>query len=195
MSDLVKGTTARLVFPRGIQYLTLDVAPSSAGGLYTARFQGPEPRVATDDTTVSVVPRGARHPFDLVARRAHFTLSPDVEWHIVFQGPAVHVEADLTGLRLRSLQTAAGMADAHFLLPETDRTVPIRLGDGARKITFRRPPGVGVSLLGAHGVTGLSLDGRWMGSQPAIDWRSIEETARGRYEITLDSGANRLTIA
>ncbi|GAB2721383.1 hypothetical protein [Kitasatospora kifunensis] len=198
MTSLSKASaTARLVFVPAVHHLTLDVA-TELEPLYTTSFGGPASRVTDEgDGTVTITRRGPVHPFDLARRSAHVTLSPAVGWDIEIRGVATHVQADLTGLPLRSLTVSGGLSDARIVLPHTDRVVPVHFESGVRKLTLLRPVSTRATLRGERGFTGLSLDGRWVGTLVQADWQSAEpaETTPGCYDITLASGSNRLTIA
>ncbi|MGK5638260.1 hypothetical protein ACSNOK_08105 [Streptomyces sp. URMC 126] len=193
--------TGRLVFVPQVQHLTLDVAEVPAGVTperCSTEFGGRDSLVEDDGKgTITIRRRGPVHPFDLARRTAHVTLSPLVAWHVEVRGPAAHIEADLTGLPLLSLCVTGGLTQARFVLPYTDRTVAVHFGSGVRKTTIVRPPSVRATLRGDTGFTGLSLDGEWVGTRTEVDWRSAEpfEATPGCYDITLASGANRLTIA
>ncbi|MEV7603684.1 hypothetical protein AB0O91_40570 [Kitasatospora sp. NPDC089797] len=196
MTNLSKAA-ARLVFVPAVHHLTLDVA-TEPQPLYTANFGGPASRVTEDpDGTVTITRRGPVHPFDLARRSAHVTLSPAVAWDIEIRGVATHVEADLTGLSLRSLTVTGGLSDARITLPQTDREVSVHFDGGVRKLTLLRPAYTRATLRGDRGFTGLSLDGRWVGTLANADWQSAEppESTPGVYDITFASGSNRVTIA
>ncbi|QMU78150.1 hypothetical protein GXW83_23060 [Streptacidiphilus sp. PB12-B1b] len=195
MPNFTKGA-ARIVFAQGVHNLTLDSA-NTTGELITAKFGGPEPTVTTtDDGTVTITRRGAQHPFDWVRRTAVVSLNPGVAWDIEIRGVATQVEADLTGLRLRSITVTEGCTEARFQLPPTDVPVPVHFGSGVRKVTLLRPPETYAALRAQKGLTSLSLDGEWIGTLASADWRSAgPQGATGGYEITLASGSNHLTIA
>jgi hypothetical protein len=145
---------------------------------------------------VTITRRGAQHPFDLVRRTAAVSLSPAVAWDIEIRGVATQVEADLAGLRLRSLTVTEGCSEARFLLPQTDVPAPVHFGSGIRKVTLQRPPETYAALRAGKGLTSLSLDGEWVGTLASADWRSAgPEGATGGYEITLAAGGTHLTIA
>ncbi|MDH6579486.1 hypothetical protein [Kitasatospora sp. MAP5-34] len=188
---------ARLVFVPQVHHLTLDV-DATLETLYTTRFDGPASRITDEgDGTVTITRRGAMHPFDLARRSAHVTLSPDAAWDIEIRGVATHVQADLTGLPLRSITITGGMSDVRIVLPHTDHVVPVHFASGVRKTTLLRPVSTRATLRGDRGFTSLSLDGRWVGTLVEADWQSAEppETTPGCYDITLASGSNHLTIA
>ena len=193
------GTPTRLVFTPQVHCLTIDAGPTADGGLYEARFEGPASKVTSDPGggTITFIRRGQVHPFDFARRSAFITLAPGSEWDIEIQGDATHITADLAGVRLNSLSVTGSLARSAFLLPETDRVVPVRVGGGVRWVTFSRPSGTRVALRGRHGLTSLSLDGEWAGTRAACDWHSDGAETGGAapgYEITLDSGSNHLTI-
>ncbi|MCQ4084239.1 hypothetical protein NGB36_27600 [Streptomyces sp. RB6PN25] len=190
---------SRLVFTPQVHHLTITAGPTPDGSPYAARFEGPASNVASgaDGRTVTVTRRGSMHPFDFARRAAFITLAPGTEWDIEVQGNATHIAADLTGVRLNSLAVTGALARSDFLLPPTDRVVPIRIGSGLRWVTFTRPAGTRVALRGKHGFTSLSLDGEWVGTSAGCDWHSHGGSADGSvpgYEITLDSGSNHLTV-
>ncbi|MER7844159.1 hypothetical protein ABTZ03_09440 [Kitasatospora sp. NPDC096077] len=190
--------TARLAFVPQVHHLTLDVAASTTGKLCTADFIGPASQVADDGRgTITVRRRGPMHPFDLARRSAHVTLSPTALWDIEIRGAATHIEADLTGLPLRSITVTGGLSHARFVLPHTEHLVPVHFRSAVRMTTILRPATTRATLRGAAGFTSLSLDGRWVGTTARADWRSARptETTPGCYDIALDSGSNHLTIA
>lgn len=192
-------TVIRLVFSPQVHHVTIAVGPTPAGRPFAARFEGPASRITTapDWRTITIIRRGPLHPLDFTRRSADITLVPGGEWDIEIQGDATHVRADLTGVRLNSLSVSGALARSAFLLPETGRVVPIRIGGGVRWTRFSRPAGTRVALRGEHGSTGLSLDGEWAGTLATCDWDSNDADPGGSapgYEITLGAGRNHLTI-
>jgi hypothetical protein len=192
-------TASRLVFNPQVHHLTIAAGPTPAGRPYAARFGGPASKVTSDPDgrTITITRRGQLHPFDFTRRSACITLAPGSEWDIEVQGDATHITADLTGVRLNSLSVTGALARSAFLLPETDRAVPVRIVGGVRSVRFCRPAGTQVALRGRHGFTSLSLDGEWTGTLATCDWHSTAadpgSSAPG-YEITLGAGSNHLTI-
>ena len=135
------GTPTRLVFTPQVHCLMIDAGPTADGGLYEARFEGPASKVTSDPGggTITFIRRGQVHPFDFARRSAFITLAPGSEWDIEIQGDATHITADLAGVRLNSLSVTGSLARSAFLLPETDRVVPVRVGGGV--LPAERHPG------------------------------------------------------
>src|SRR5205085_6379785 len=136
--DLKSG---RLVVSSGVSRLTLRTTEGMAE-LYQAHFEGPAPDVKVKDGVVTI-----SYPRRLLGiggqqRAAEVTLNVALPWHIMIQGGASDVTAELAGLDLASLEVKGGLSMVRLELPMPSGVVPIRISGGASAIIVRRPAGV-----------------------------------------------------
>lgn len=190
-------TRGRLEFTRGAAGLTIRGA--SIPELFQARFDRPVPSVSVDGGTVTVrYPRfgpGAwRRPW--ARRGGEMTLNQDVAWAIRVRRGVAHLDADLRGLRVESVETGQGASRVEVRLPSPSGVVPVRIGGGASNVRIVRPAGTPARLRIGRGVADLSFDGQEFG---AVGGRLRLETpnvggADGRYEIEIDGGARHVQV-
>ncbi len=189
-------TSGRLEFVRGAANVTIRTDLSTAD-LYRARFEGPPPSVRVEGGAVSVKYPWTLHPFDWRRRAADIVLNARIPWRIAVGGGGVsRLEADLSGLRLNSLEVEGGASRVELTLPEPLGTVSIRFDGGASNLTIRRPEGVAAHVHVGGGASKLALDDQRLG---AIGGETRLESsgyagATDRYEITITGGASNLTI-
>jgi DNA-binding MarR family transcriptional regulator len=133
--------SGRLAVSSGIARLTLR-ASSDMAELFQARFEGPAPKVKTNDGVVTIhYPRrlwglGRTHS------AAEITLNGSIPWQIAMHGGASEVTAELGDLDLAGLEVSGGLNLTQIELPAPSGVVPIRVSGGASEITMRRPAGV-----------------------------------------------------
>lgn len=131
------------------------------------------------------------------ARRTEIELSATLPWSIVVAGGLRASTLDLAGLELNGLELQGGARNVRIRLSRPRGCVLVRLEGGASDVTLVRPAGVaaGLQLLGE--ASRLTFDDERYG---AIGGETRLETAAAgsgddRYEIEIDGGASRLTIA
>jgi len=185
-------TTATLAFVRGAYDIHIEAEPAAVR-LFTARFAGRQPAVSTSGATVRIrywpglTPRG----------RGDITLNPEVNWAIRVDGGVGGLDADLTRLRLSSIDIYGGASQVTLRLPRlATGKVPVRISGGASRVTIRRPTGTGACLHISRGAAQLTFDAQHFraiggGLQLAS---SSETTGAGHYDIDIGSGASRVTV-
>jgi hypothetical protein len=188
---------AKLEVARGASRVTIH-AEREVPDLFRARFEGPQPMVLGDDGRVTIEyprisPSGWLRPD---RRAAEVLLNASIPWEIVFSGGVSRLRADLSLLRLQSLELGHGVSDAELVLPRPRGIVRVEVRGGVSKAAIHRPAGVGVRLSLAGGATKLTLDDEHfgaMGGPMRIASRGSEDDA-DRYEIEISGGASELSI-
>ncbi|MFI0355248.1 hypothetical protein [Actinomadura sp. 9N407] len=185
---------ARLSFDNGVARLGLT-ARDGLGNLLEADFDDPLPTVwSVDGKTHVEYPLGSR-----LLRRpspSGMRLDSGVPWSVDVHGGAAHVDADFTGVDLRSLAFHAGVAHVSITLgrPSGTRTVRFASADDLR---ITRPEGVPVRIEAAKGLTKVAVDDRSFGAvgNGLIDQTSGYGTAEDRYLVIISGGVSGLTLS
>ncbi|MFC5749583.1 hypothetical protein [Actinomadura rugatobispora] len=185
--------TARLSFDNGLDRLALS-ARAGLGGLLEADFGDPVPTVwSVDGRTHVEYPLGSR----LFRRPAPGTvrIDPGSPWSVDVHGGAARLEADFTGVDLRSLAFHSGVAHVTITLGRPRGTRVVRLAS-ADDLTILRPPGVPVRIEAAKGLTKVTLDGRSFGAvgNGLTDETPGYGTTEDRYLILISGGVSGLTL-
>ena len=197
-AQLGSATGGRLIFVTGASNVTIHADPAMPD-LYRARFEDRMPTVEVRRGTVTV-----RYPgfprFDRLhyrrERPAEVKLGASIPWHIEVRDFASRLTADLSSLRLGSLDLGGGASRIELTLPRASGTVPVRVLGGASHLTIRRPAGVSVRLHVGGGSTNLTFDEERFGvvggavslQTPAYDG------ADDRYDIAVTGGANAVAV-
>ena len=195
-APLGSASAGRLEFTKGAAKISLKGDPALTD-LYQASFVGPVPEITVNGNTVVVQQRRRFRPFDWRAQSADFTLSTAVPWDISLRGGMWKLAADLTALRVTSLEVTGGASDIEVRLPAPAGTVPVRVSGGASKVTLLRPRGSEARAEVAGGASQLIFDDQRLG---AIGGRTVLASggfvdAADRYEIRFTGGANQATVA
>ena len=189
----------RLVFDSGASWARL-AAEEMPGELYRAVFRGRAPRVWLDDHSLTI----HYHPFLGPGRQggagemaAEISLNDSIPWEIEIRGGAVHLDAELGGLVIRSLDIIGGASQLRLSLPEQEGTTYIYISGGLTNGLIRRPPSVGVRVRVSGGAAGLLCDDR---RYPSSGGELVVESANNgsaasRYDIRISGGASNLTLA
>jgi hypothetical protein len=187
----------RLEFSRGVAHLT--VRGASIPELFRARFDRPAPSVSADGGSVIVryprfSPRYWLWPW--TRRRGQMTLSEDVTWDIRVRHGVAHLDADLRGLRIGSVDLGHGASRIDLRLPRPSGVVPVRVAGGASQVRITRPAGTPARLRIGRGVADLTFDEQEFG---AVGGRLRLESpggsdTDGRYDIEISGGAAHLRI-
>ena len=155
------------------------------------------PEITVIGGTVIVQQRRRFRPFDWRAQSADFTLSTAVPWDIALRGGMWKLAADLTALRVTSLEVSGGASDIEVRLPAPEGTVPVRVSGGASKVTLRRPRGTEARAEVSGGASSARLR-RPDASAPSAgvpSWHSGGfADAADRYEIRFTGGASQVTV-
>lgn len=184
-------TAGTLAFTGGARGVDI-CAGQTSDRLFTARFQGRQPKVSvTGKSTVRVHYRAGSHP-----TQGLIHLNPAVEWAIQIWGGASHLDADVTGLELASITIDGGASHVTMRIPEPGGRVPIHIRRGASQVTILRPSGVPAGLDVRRGASQLIFDEERFGALGG-DIRlnsSKGDRSSGRYDIEVGGGASRLRI-
>lgn len=187
-----------LIFDSGASNIAIHPDPTEVN-LYRARFEGRVPYVVLRGSTVTVsYPRFP--PFDwlhyLRERPAEIMLNASIPWHVEVRDGASRLTADLSGLKLGSLDLSGGASRVEVTLPKPSGAVLIRVLGGASNLTIRRPAGVAARLQVGGGSTNLTFDEERFGAVGGeVDSRSPDyDGASNRYDIAVTGGANAVVI-
>jgi len=194
-APLGSAAAGRLEFTKGAAKVSLRGDPALTE-LYRARFVGPVPEITVTGGTIVVQQRRRFRPFDWRAQSADFALSTAVPWDISLRGGLWKLAADLTALRLSSLEVGGGASDIDVRLPAPEGTVPVRVSGGASKVTLRRPKGTEARAEVSGGASQLAFDDQRLG---AIGGRTVLASsgfaeAADRYEIRFTGGASQVVV-
>lgn len=195
-APLGSASAGRLEFTKGAAQVGLKGDPALTD-LYQASFVGPVPEITVTGGTVVVQQRRRFRPFDWRAQSADFTLSTAVPWDISLRGGMWRLAADLTALRVQSLEVTGGASDIEVRLPAPEGTVPVRMSGGASKVTLLRPRGTEARAEVSGGASSLAFDDQRLG---AVGSRTVLASggfagAVDRYEIRFTGGASQVTVA
>jgi hypothetical protein len=187
----------RLEFSRGAARLT--VRGARIPELFRARFDRPAPSVSVDGGNVAVryprpSPRSWIWPW--TRRGGQVTLNEEVTWDLRIRRGVAHLDADLRGLRLGSVEASQGASHLEVRLPRPSGVVPVRVGGGASHVHITRPAGTPVRLRVGRGVTDLTFDEQEFGAVGGhlrLESRTRGD-ADGRYDIEISGGASHLRV-
>jgi hypothetical protein len=187
----------RLEVSRGAAHLT--VRGAEIPELFRARFDAPAPSVSVDGGNVTVryprfSPRSWLRPW--ARRGGQVTLSQAVPWDIRIRHGVAHLDADLRGLRVGSVDLGHGASRLEVRLPRPSGVVPVRVAGGASQVRITRPAGTPVRLRIGRGVADLTFDAQEFG---AVGGRLRLESpsgsdADGSYDIEISGGAAHLEV-
>src|SRR5262249_46129800 len=144
-------TAGRLEFVRGASLVSIG-ASAAMPDLYRAHFEGPAPRITVRDGAVSVQYRRlllaewARYALLWGRHAVEITLNAAIPWRIEIRGGVSKFRADLSEIRLVTLEVRGGASELEALLPPPSGIVAVRIGGGASNVTLRRPTGAAVSV-------------------------------------------------
>jgi hypothetical protein len=191
----------RLVFMRGASLVSVE-ASRALPDLYRAHFEGPAPRIAVRDGSVSVQHRRlalaewARYALLWGRDTAEIILNATIPWQIEIRGGVSKFKADLREARLTSIEVRGGANELEVLLPLPAGVVPLRVGGGASNVILRRPVGTAVGIQVRGGASKLIFDEQYFGAiGGGVRLATTGHThAADRYDIAVAGGASRLTV-
>jgi DNA-binding MarR family transcriptional regulator len=188
-------TAGRLEFTKGAARVMLHGDPALTE-LYRANFEGPAPEITVSGGIVTVQQRRRFRPFDWRNQSADFALAASVPWDLSLRGGMWKLVADLSELRVRSLEVNGGASDIEITLPAPAGIVPVRVSGGASKVTIRRPRGAEARAEVSGGASQLTFDDQHLG---AVGGRTMLASpgfseAVDRYEIRFTGGASQVTV-
>ena len=191
-------SSGHLLFVSGASNVTVHADPSMED-LYRARFEGQVPTVRVQDGTVSIeyprFPSLDQHYYWL-ERGPEVALNASIPWHIEVRGSISRLTADLSKLRLGSINLAGGASRIEVMLPRPSGTVQVRILGGASNVTIHRPEGVAARAHASGGATNLTFDEKHFGAIGGdVNVQSPDYDAMAkRYAFEVTGGANNLTI-
>jgi hypothetical protein len=189
----VAGQTARLSFDNGVSQLDLH-ADADLDDLLDARLTDPLPVVWAADHNVHVeYPLGSR----LLRVMAPNTIriSPRVPWAIDVHGGAERLNADLTGVDVRSIAVHSGAARTSLMLGHPTGPCTIRFA-AVKDLHIRRPADVPVRVEIARGSKNVTMDSRTFGAVGGglSDQTPGYDAAGARYLVIVAGGASTVTV-
>ena len=197
-APLGSATSGRIIFVSGASNVSIH-ADLAMQDLYRAHFEGRVPTVDVQGGTVTV-----RYPssppldwtYRGIERPAEVALNVSIPWQIEVCDGASKLIADLSKLKLGSLDLSGGASRVELTLPEPSGTVSVRVLGGASNVTIRRSEGVAARLRVGGGSTNLAFDEERFGAVGGeVDLRSPDyEDAADRYDIAVTGGANAVTV-
>jgi hypothetical protein len=126
---------------------------------------------------------------------ASITINALIPWNIEVQGGVSVLDADLSQVKLSSLEIRGGVGHLRASLPTPDSTIPIRIG-AISNLTIHRPATTPVRIQARRGIGSLLLDEQNFGpmaGQPRLETEGFYETAN-RYDIQILGGAGSISI-
>lgn len=184
---------ARISFDNGLERLRLS-ADEDLEDLVAARFAEPHPLVWASGHDVHVeYPLGSRLLRRM--RPSEVLLNPAAAWSVDVHGGAAHLDADLRGLRLRSMSLHSGAAFGTLHLGTPAGTCTIRLSS-VKDLELIRPAGVPVRVEIARGCTRVALDERRFGAvgNGLVDQTDGYDETTDRYLLLVTGGVDGLTV-
>lgn len=184
---------ARLSFDSGLAHVELRSGTES-GPLLAAQFSEPLPLTWCAGHNVHVeYPLGFR-----MRRRAgpnRIRLNPGVRWALDVHGGAAHLDADLTGIDLRSVACHGAAAHARFVLGRPTGPRTLRFAE-VKHLVVERSTGVPVRLEIAKGAVNADLDGRFHGAVSGLAEQTAGyDTTVPGYRIVVAGGADTVIVA
>jgi len=133
---------------------------------------------------------------------ADVRLSDDVVWDIRLETGASQLDADLSDVKVESLDVQTGVTDAVITLgePTEGDSVPVDVQAGVSSVTIRVPEGVAARVTAASGLTSVSFgDGieRVSGGEPfgGGEYETVSYSAdEPAWEIRVQSGVGSVRI-
>lgn len=187
-------THARLKFASGASQVSLRAHPGMPE-LYTAHFEGRAPTVKEEAGSVSVqYPRFTLLDWRKLA--GDIVLNGSIPWKLELKGGVSRMNADLSELRLESIELTSGASDVTVKLPKPSGAVPIRVSGGLSHVTFLLPEGAAARLQVKGGVSALVFHEQSLsaaGGQIHLETPGYKQ-ALDRYDIDVTGGASDLTI-
>ena len=177
----------RLHIERGLDGATIRCAAGLGDLLHGSWRSAPE--VAVEDGVVTL-----RYPRFRRARPGgdEITLNAAVPWDISINGRVEHVEADLRGIRLRSLTVKGGVSRSVLLLGRPDQDVRLDLA-AVDRLTVRRPQETQVRVRITQGGSQVAVNDQ---TYSAIGGETILTTGpilRNAYHLEVPA-ARRLRV-
>lgn len=209
-APLGTATGGRLVFTSGAMGVTLQGDPAMVE-LYRARFVQQVPSVQLEQEPPDKCPSAGSEarkvmihyrqptPEDWLttesAPLAAITLNGSIPWEIEFHGGVANLQADMRGLRLRSLDLSDS-SGVNVLLSQPTGTVYLYVSGSASDVVIERPAGVAVRVQIAGSASQVRIDEQPFGAGTiGINWQTPDyHAAADRYDIRFAGSVSSLTI-
>lgn len=186
--DGLQATSLR--FEKGAADLTIR-SHRHSDRLFTARFEGRQPRVSFAVDTITITHRPSSR-----SSIGTIELSEQARWTIDFRGGVKRLDADLSLLQLESLTISGGISRMRLALPEPHGTVPIRIGGGVHRLDITRPPGTSATLELEGGAGRLEFDNQRSGpvsGAARFETPTLHDTD-SQFDISVRGGTASLTV-
>jgi len=186
---------ARLELVGGAANLAIVVV-AGMDELYRAHFDGRIPRVKAEGGVVTVSYSRFKL-FDFRKTAGRIALNPAVSWDIEARcGLGAKLDADLSGLPLRSLEVTHGASDVQIVLPRPKGHVRVSVAGGASSVTLKRPKDVAVRLHMTGGAASVTFDAQWVAAIAGETNLESAGFARAgdRYDLEIAGGASSISI-
>lgn len=190
--------SGRLVFASPARQVYLRVSRTKER-LYWARFKHQAPGVWLHEGSLTIQYHHSlltEHPPSAKEPLAEISLNGSLPWEIEFHNGVSHLNAELNGLQLRSLDILGGASHLHLALSEPLTTTFIYISGGINRGYIFRPSGVGLRIRISGGANQLLFDSRSFNAiTEEINLESASfKNASSRYDISIIGGASNLTI-
>lgn len=186
-------TQGLLRFTAGAAKVALG-AEVTSDDLYRGRFERFRPEIKVKGGTVTVAAGPSRFGRRRVEGR--LDLNPTIPWDIELRGGAMWMDAEVSGLDVRSVLVAGGASQVVLHLPRPHGEVPIRISGGATQVEMDRPHDVPVRARLRGGASRFALDGeRFVGFGGDNRWESEGfRQAVDRYVVEVSGGASDVSM-
>jgi DNA-binding MarR family transcriptional regulator len=186
---------ARLELAGGPANLAIVVV-TDMDELYRAHFDGRIPRVRAEGGAVTVSYSRFKL-FDFRRTAGRIELNPAVGWDLEVRGGfGAKIDADLSGLPLRSLEVTHGASDIQVVLPRPKGHVRVSMAGGASSVTLKRPKDVAVRLHMTGGASSVTFDAQGLAAIGGeINLESAGFARAGdRYDLEIAGGASSISV-
>lgn len=128
--------------------------------------------------------------------RLAVTLNSALPWKIELDTGASSVTAHLEQVALQGLTVNGGAVTLTFGLGPPSGAVALTVNGGASHVQVSRPAGSAIHVELQGGANSLNADGREVGnSLGGISWSSPGYPAADEYQLTIEGGANQVTVS
>jgi hypothetical protein len=127
---------------------------------------------------------------------AAIALNGSIPWEIEFHSGVANLQADLRGLRLRSLDLSDS-SEVKVLLPQPTGNVYLYVSGSASDVVIQRPVGVALCVQIAGSASQVRIDGQPIGAiTNGINWQTPNyHAASDRYDIRFASSVSNVMIS
>jgi DNA-binding MarR family transcriptional regulator len=181
----------RLLFTRGMTGVEVE-GSRDMDDLVRVRFERTTPDVQVQGGIVTV---RQRHAFLSGPDSGSVALNASIPWSVEVRSGLSGSKLDLRDVALQELRVKSGTSGLEMWLGRPEGVVPVRLMQGSDKVKIHLVAGAAGRINLKQGGSNLNLDGRRIASSGPTIWHSPDyNPTAGRYEISLHSGVNNLTV-